>query len=157
VPQPVLEEVLRAHARRSPGVDLRLGHSVRAFAQDHDGVTVTVLGADSASYQMRARYVLGCDGSAGVVRKQLGVRYLGRSDARANFNVVFRAPSLEPALGPAVQYWVVGDGTTGLIGRLDLHGTWWAIFAGVEHDYGTARGSRADRRHGGDEHARPRR
>src|ERR1700683_5300574 len=40
VPQPVFEEVLRARLQRRPEVDLRLGQSVTALAQDADGVTV---------------------------------------------------------------------------------------------------------------------
>jgi 2-polyprenyl-6-methoxyphenol hydroxylase-like FAD-dependent oxidoreductase len=137
-PQPVVEEVLRDHLGTRPGVGLRLGHAVTTLAQDDDGVTVTIRGPGGASYQLRARYVLGCDGAGGVVRDQLGAQYVGRSDPRPNFNVVFRAPGLDTDLGPAVQYWVVGGPTTGVIGRLDLAGTWWAIFPGVEAGYGTA-------------------
>ena len=42
VPQPVVEEVLRAHVRRSAHVDLRLGHAVTGLTQDAAGVAVTV-------------------------------------------------------------------------------------------------------------------
>jgi 2-polyprenyl-6-methoxyphenol hydroxylase-like FAD-dependent oxidoreductase len=141
VPQPVVEEVLRGHLRRRPGVGLRLGHAATALTQDSSGVTVTVRAAAGPGYLIRARYVLGCDGAGGVVRDQAGARYAGRSDPRPHFNLVFRAPSLDTHLGPAVQYWVVGDGpstASGLIGRLDLAGTWWAILPGIEAGYGTA-------------------
>jgi len=141
VPQPVVEEVLRGHLRRRPGVGLRLGHAAAALTQDSSGVTVTVRAAAGPDYQIRARYVLGCDGAGGVVRDLAGARYAGRSDPRPNFNLVFHAPSLDTHLGPAVQYWVVGEGpsaASGLIGRLDLAGTWWAILPGIEAGYGTA-------------------
>jgi len=141
VPQPVVEEVLRAHLQRRPEVDLRLGQSVTALAQDGAGVTVTVRAPGGGTYPLRARYVLGCDGAAGVVRDQLGARYAGRSDPRPNFNLVFRAPGLETALGPAVQYWVVGGATTGVLGRLDLAGTWWAGLPGIDAGYGAAHAS----------------
>ncbi len=141
VPQPVVEEMLRAHVRRLPSVDLRLGQCVSALTQDDDGVTVSVTDSRAALYTIRARWVLGCDGSAGVVRKQMGARYVGRSDPRSNFNVVFRAPLLNPQLGPAVQYWVLGTAMTGLIGRLDLNGTWWAIFPGVDPAHGAQHAS----------------
>jgi 2-polyprenyl-6-methoxyphenol hydroxylase-like FAD-dependent oxidoreductase len=141
VPQPVVEEVLRQHLGTRPQVDLRLGHAVIALAQDEEGVTVTIRAGDGSAYQVRARYVLGCDGAGGVVRDQIGARYVGRSDPRPNFNVVFRAPSLDTGLGPAVQYWVVGAATAGLIGRLDLGGTWWAIIPGIEAGYGAAHAS----------------
>ena len=141
VPQPVVEEVLRAYLRRQPGVELRLGHAAKTLTQDQDGVTVAVGDEAGASYLIRARYVLGCDGAGGVVRDQAGARYEGRSDPRPFFSLVFRAPALDTRLGPAVQYWVVGagrDATSGLIGRLDLSGTWWAILPGVDPAYGTA-------------------
>ena len=143
VPQPVVEEVLRAHLRRRPGVTLRFGHAVTALAQDENGVNVAVQDQAGAVYQIRARYVLGCDGAAGVTRDQTGARYLGRSEPRPNFNVVFRAPGLDTRLGPAVQYWVVGaaPAAAGLIGRLDLTGTWWAVIPGIEAGYGMAHAS----------------
>jgi 2-polyprenyl-6-methoxyphenol hydroxylase-like FAD-dependent oxidoreductase len=144
VPQPVVEEVLRAHLHRSPGVELRFGHAATALAQDEDGVTVAVTDQAGAGYRIRARYVLGCDGATGVTRDQAGARYAGRSDPRPNFNLVFCAPALDTHLGPAVQYWVVGAGpaaTAGLVGRLDLAGTWWAVLPGIEAAYGTAHAS----------------
>ena len=138
VPQPVVEEVLRAHVQAQPGVDLRLGHAVAGLEQRDDGVTVAVRDASGRPYEITARYVVGCDGAAGVVRQQIGARWAGHSDPRPNFNVVFRAPSLDTPLGPAVQYWVLGAPVPGLIGRLDLDGTWWAILPGIDAAYGTA-------------------
>jgi 2-polyprenyl-6-methoxyphenol hydroxylase-like FAD-dependent oxidoreductase len=92
VPQPVVEEVLRTHLASQPGVDLRLGHAVTGLTEDGDGVTVTVRDEADRGQQVRARYVVGCDGYAGVTRDQIGARYDGKSDPRPNFNVVFRAP-----------------------------------------------------------------
>jgi len=139
VPQPVVEEVLRAHLRGRPGTDLRFGHAVTALTEDSDGVTLLIRDDHGAEYEVRARYVLGCDGVSGVIRDQIGARYLGRSDPRPNFNVVFSAPGLDTHLGPAVQYWVVGAPVSGLIGRLNLTGTWWASFPGIDADVGSAR------------------
>ncbi len=141
VPQPVVEEVLRGHIRRGGHADLRLGHTMLALDQDGAGVTATVRDDAGAAYRIRARYLLGCDGASGVVREQIGARYDGRSDPRPNFNVVFRAPALDTPLGPAVQYWVVGAAVSGLIGRLDLDGTWWAILPGIDAAYGSAHAS----------------
>lgn len=140
VPQPVMEDVLRAHVGRLPGVELRLGHAAGTLTQDHDGVTTRVRDQGGAWYDIRARYVLGCDGAAGPIRDQIGARYAGRSDPRPNFNVVFRAPALDTHLGPAVQYWVLGA-VSGLMGRLDLAGTWWAIIPGIEAAYGARHAS----------------
>jgi len=137
VPQPVVEEVLRAHLATRETVDLRLGHAAVALQQDGDHVTVTACDAGGQPYQLTARYVLGCDGASGVVRDQIKARYVGRSDPKPNFNMVFRAPGLDTELGPAVQYWIIGP-TPGLLGRLDLDGTWWGIVPGVDPAYGEA-------------------
>ena len=138
VPQPVVEDVLREHLRARTSVQLRFGQAVEALAEDSDGVTVTIRAQDTPQYRLRARYLLGCDGAGGVVRDQIGARYAGYSDPRPNFNVVFRAPGLDSPLGRAVHYWIVGGPTSGLMGRLDLGGTWWASFPGVDPGYGTA-------------------
>ena len=138
VPQPVVEEVLRAHVTRQPRVDLRLGHAVTGLREDAGGVTVTVRSPAGEVYEIRAGHVVGCDGYAGVTRDCLGAAYVGTADPRPNYNVVFRAPELDTPLGPAVQYWTVAAATPGLIGRLDLDGTWWAIMPGVPADHGAA-------------------
>jgi 2-polyprenyl-6-methoxyphenol hydroxylase-like FAD-dependent oxidoreductase len=138
VPQPVVEEVLRAHAGRSDRVDLRLGHAVTGLEQGDADVTVSVRDEAGAGYQVRARYVLGCDGVSGVTRDQIGAEYVGRSDPRPNFNMVISAPSLDTQLGPAVQYWVLDAPVPGVIGRLDLAGTWFAIAPGIDPEYGNA-------------------
>ena len=138
VPQPVVEDLLRAHVRGQPGVDLRLGHTVTGLAQQDDTITVAVRDGHGSDYQITARYLIGCDGAAGMVREQIGACYRGHADPRPNFNVVFRAPSLDTHLGPAVQYWVLGAAVPGLLGRLDLRGTWWAILPGIDAGYGAA-------------------
>jgi 2-polyprenyl-6-methoxyphenol hydroxylase-like FAD-dependent oxidoreductase len=138
VPQPVVEEVLRAHLAAQPRAGLRLGHAVTGLTEHDDAVTVTVRDETGRPYQVRAGYVVGCDGYGGVTRDAVGARYEGKSDPRPNFNVVFRAPRLDTPLGRAVQYWTLTAATQGLMGRLDLDGTWWAIMPGITADYGAA-------------------
>ncbi|WP_326837546.1 FAD-dependent monooxygenase [Amycolatopsis rhabdoformis] len=138
IPQPVVEEVLRRHlARRAPAA-AEWGSRVTAVAEEADRVLVTVEDGSGAARQVAARYLLGCDGPGSLVRKEIGARFVGHSDPRPNFNVVFSAPDLDPELPPAVQYWVVGGPHPGLIGRLDLRGTWWAIFPGTGQEFGEA-------------------
>ncbi len=141
VPQPLVERVLREHVAHQPTVETMFGAVVLGLLEDDDGVTAVVRTQDGQELTVGADYVLGCDGSAGVVRRALGIRYQGRSDDRPNFNLVFRAPSLSTPLGRAVQYWVVGEHTSGLVGRLDLSGTWWAIAPGVDAELGGRRAS----------------
>lgn len=134
VPQPVVEQVLRDNLSRLSTVDTRFGHTAVDLAHDRTGAQVTVTDDQGGNYTVSARYVLGCDGASSLARARIGGRYAGRSDPRPNFNMVFHAPDLDTALGPAVQYWVIGDRTSGLIGRLDLCGTWWAIVPGSDPD-----------------------
>jgi 2-polyprenyl-6-methoxyphenol hydroxylase-like FAD-dependent oxidoreductase len=52
-----------------------------------------------------------------------------------NVNITFRSQALESRdlCARAIHYWVIGRTRGGLMGRLDLDGTWWAIVQGVEH------------------------
>lgn len=139
VSQPVFEEVLRRHLETLSSVELRLGDRVRSLDVSDDTTTAVVETPSGDTYVVTARHLLGCDGSWGTVRQALGVEYVGRSEALTNFNVVFRAPDLSTALNPAVQYWAVGASAPGLIGRLDMDGTWWAIFPGLGGDHDLTR------------------
>lgn len=143
VPQPVVEEVLRAAATEAELVTLLTGASVRDVHTGPNtparrtGHSVTVEGADGRTARIGANYVVGADGGSSAVRKSLGIRLEGDSASRSNLNVVFKSPDLAEriTLDPAVQYWVVGGSTAGMIGRLDLEDTWWTILQGVSGDH----------------------
>lgn len=97
VPQPLVEEVLR----EAVGDALLTGWQVAGLREDADGVSVRLVsarGEDRSARgeerEVRARYVVGCDGPRSVTREAIGARYEGRQDARPNFNIVFRAPGL---------------------------------------------------------------
>ncbi|MGW0802350.1 FAD-dependent monooxygenase [Nonomuraea sp. NPDC002799] len=132
VPQPLIEEVLREAA----GDALLTGWQVAGLREDAGGVTVRITSADGDEREVRAQYVVGCDGPRSVTRAAIGARYEGRQDGRPNFNVVFRAPGLADLVphGPAVHYWVLNPAQPGLVGRLDLKDTWWCIAQGVGPD-----------------------
>ncbi|NUS02263.1 MAG: hypothetical protein HOV97_06830 [Nonomuraea sp.] len=129
VAQPIVEELLREAA----GDALLTGWRVTGLREDADGVTVDLASAAGETREVRAGYVVGCDGARSVTRDAIGARYEGRQDARPNFNVVFRAPGLAERLphGPAVHYWVLNPAQPGMLGRLDLDDLWWCIAQGV--------------------------
>jgi hypothetical protein len=89
---------------------------------------------DGAQHQVTADWLLGCDGSSGMSRRAIGARYQGSSGSVPNLSITFRSRDLDTrrlcALG--VHYWVIGAERGGLMGRLDLDGTWWAIVQGVD-------------------------
>ncbi|WIV57633.1 FAD-dependent monooxygenase [Amycolatopsis nalaikhensis] len=76
IPQTRVEEVLEARALEL-GVSIRRGHELRSFTQDDSGVTATIHNGQ----QIRARYLVGCDGGRSTVRKQAGIGFPG-VDAR---------------------------------------------------------------------------
>ncbi|MCX4815269.1 rifampin monooxygenase [Streptomyces sp. NBC_01239] len=71
-PQPVTERLLAERAVEL-GTDIRRGFEVVGLSQTEDGVAVGL--ADGA--QLRARYVVGCDGGRSTARKLLGVGFPG--------------------------------------------------------------------------------
>jgi 2-polyprenyl-6-methoxyphenol hydroxylase-like FAD-dependent oxidoreductase len=75
IQQAATEEVLTGLVREA-GTQIWRGREVTALQQDPDGVTVQVSGPDGAQ-QLRARFVVGCDGGASVVRKQAGIEFPG--------------------------------------------------------------------------------
>jgi 2-polyprenyl-6-methoxyphenol hydroxylase-like FAD-dependent oxidoreductase len=80
ISQYTLEPLLKSVAESLPGVTVRYGCEFVALQQDAAGVRVTARTADGASETMRAAYVVGCDGGASAVRKQLGIRLRGEGN-----------------------------------------------------------------------------
>ncbi|MDI9938450.1 rifampin monooxygenase [Rhodococcus sp. IEGM 1351] len=72
IPQPVTERLLIEHATEL-GVEIRRGCELVGLSQNEDGVTA--LPTDGT--QLRARYLVGCDGGRSTVRKLLGVGFPG--------------------------------------------------------------------------------
>lgn len=138
IAQPLVEDVLREAVSELAACQLCLGWSLRSLQQFDDHVRAIVVNEQGEQRQIEAAYVLGCDGSRSVVRSAIGARYVGNSDQRPNFGLVFRAPGLaeQQPHGPAVHYWVLNPARPGLLGRMDLHDCWWAITNGVSAELG---------------------
>jgi 2-polyprenyl-6-methoxyphenol hydroxylase-like FAD-dependent oxidoreductase len=67
--QPALEDLLDCRARSLPGVEIRRSAAVASLEQLPDSVTLrTVTGSE-----VRARYVVACDGANSTVRELLGI------------------------------------------------------------------------------------
>jgi 2-polyprenyl-6-methoxyphenol hydroxylase-like FAD-dependent oxidoreductase len=132
IPQPVVEQVLREAVAALSTVDLLLGHRVVAAHDGEDGVVVVVESPDGAEVRLTGDRLLGCDGANGVTRDAVGARYEGRSGELPNLNVTFSAPDLERLVcARGAHYWVLGTEAAGIVGRMDLEGTWWTVAQGV--------------------------
>ena len=70
--QPVTDRLLAEHATEL-GAEIRRGSELVGLSQDDDGVTADL--ADGT--QLRARYLVGCDGGRSTVRRLLGVGFPG--------------------------------------------------------------------------------
>ena len=133
-PQPLVEQVLRDAVRGLPTVTLAIGWQVTSVTDGPDAARAVLTDRAGGTHEVLADWLIGCDGSSGVTRRAIGARYEGSSGSLPNVSITFRSRELEErelcALG--VHYWVIGAERGGLMGRLDLDGTWWAIVQGVD-------------------------
>ncbi|MCU1436895.1 MAG: 2-polyprenyl-6-methoxyphenol hydroxylase [Pseudarthrobacter sp.] len=133
VPQPVLEGVLREAVSASAHATLLAGLRVEECEPSTTGHRVTVADTAGRRRSVECTFLAGADGISSTVRRGLGLRLEGGSAALSNISVLFRSGDLADtiSLDPAVQYWVLGPHAAGMVGRMDLDQTWWAIIQGV--------------------------
>ncbi|HEY7658399.1 MAG TPA: FAD-dependent monooxygenase [Burkholderiales bacterium] len=130
VPQYTLEEVLRQHAARLPGVQIRFNCRLEKLIQDETGVIAEVDNvASGARDSLRATYLVGTDGARSTVRALLGIGMQGEGALAPNLNMVFRAPALAGMhdKGAAIMYWMVNRELPAYFGPLDREGLWFLI------------------------------
>jgi 2-polyprenyl-6-methoxyphenol hydroxylase-like FAD-dependent oxidoreductase len=80
IPQQRMEELLAERAVEL-GVEIRYGTELTGFTQDAGGVTIRVSDADGER-ELRARYLVGCDGGRSTVRKRAGIDFTGYTNDR---------------------------------------------------------------------------
>src|SRR3954470_17310848 len=133
-PQPLVEEVLREAAAALPTVTLLAGWRALSLVDGPHGARAGLEASDGTRHEVLADWLLGCDGSGGISRAAIGARYEGSSGTAPNMSITYRSRALEerPLYALGVHYWVIGAKRGGLMGRLDLDGTWWAIVQGID-------------------------
>ena len=138
IAQPIVEQALRDALIDSPHAGLFIGHRVTSLAEHEGTVTGTIAEVDNPAnlITFTADYVVGADGARSLVRAVMGAEYQGSNTGRPNFSIVFRSPGLAERLvgAPALHYWALNPGTSGIVGPLDLAGTWWATATGRPDD-----------------------
>ncbi len=85
--QPSLERTLATAIDDVPGVEMRRGCALERFEQDGDGVAATLRPAGGEPEAIRARWLVGCDGSTSLVRQLIGAEF-GGSTYRQHWLVV---------------------------------------------------------------------
>src|SRR4051812_14075048 len=135
-PQPLVEQVLREAAAELPSVTLLIGWRVMSVVDGPREARAGLEAPDGSRHEVGADYLLGADGSSGISRAAIGARYEGSSGTLPNMSITFRSQALEenPLCALGVHYWVIGARRGGLMGRLDLDGTWWAIVQGIDEN-----------------------
>lgn len=86
-------------------VPIYRGRNVTGFVQDDEGVNVEL----SSGNELRAQYLVGCDGGRSLIRKQAGIDFPG-SDPSASYLIAEADVTREPAWG--IRY--AGKGIHGL-------------------------------------------
>lgn len=94
VSQYTLEPLLKAAVERLSSVTVRYGHEFLSLSQDADSVTATARRPDGRIDEIRAQYLVGCDGGASVVRKQLGIQLRGEGNLLRLHQALYYAPAL---------------------------------------------------------------
>ena len=115
-----LEPVLLDAAKADPNIELRFGWRLYGFEQDADGVTALLQDTDSAaSEQIRADYLIGCDGPNSRVRNFLNIDYDGTRDLIGELFIIHlrsdEIAGLYPDRQPYWHTWISRPGFSGLL------------------------------------------
>jgi 2-polyprenyl-6-methoxyphenol hydroxylase-like FAD-dependent oxidoreductase len=134
VSQIVLERVLRRCAERQPGADIRFGWRLTAFAAHDDHVLAEVEDTTTGNrHRIKARYLLGIDGAASMVRRTLGFAMIGEDGTTHRafmggtmLSFFIRAPTLLAASGrpPTNMTWIINRQMRGMMYSQDGRETW---------------------------------
>jgi 2-polyprenyl-6-methoxyphenol hydroxylase-like FAD-dependent oxidoreductase len=76
VSQAETEQILGDHLA-SGGIQVERGAELAAFQAQDDGVTCSLRHRDGPTEEVRARYLVGCDGAASTVRRGAGIPFQG--------------------------------------------------------------------------------
>jgi 2-polyprenyl-6-methoxyphenol hydroxylase-like FAD-dependent oxidoreductase len=94
-PQIYFDPILLRRVRTFPNVTVRYNAALESFSQDEAGVTARITDlASGGSEVIRARYLVGCDGPAGMVREALGIGLEGLGVVAMSVNIYFRSGEL---------------------------------------------------------------
>ncbi|MEO8313849.1 MAG: FAD-dependent oxidoreductase [Pseudomonadota bacterium] len=95
VNQIFLEPLLFEAARATPGLTLLNRVEYLQHIQDAGGVTATARDLDSGrEFQIRAEFLLGCEGGRSQVRREIGAQLAGDDSIQRVQSTYFRAPQL---------------------------------------------------------------
>ncbi len=94
ISQYTLEPLLKGEADRLPSVDVRYGCEFLSLRQEAAGVSATIRNAEGQTETLAGAYLVGCDGGASRVRKELGIRLRGEGNLLELRQALFRCDEL---------------------------------------------------------------
>ncbi|TAL75616.1 MAG: FAD-dependent oxidoreductase [Burkholderiaceae bacterium] len=122
-----LEPIMLEHASKQPGITLLHRTQFTHFVQDASGVVAWVRDIETRSLkQLRARYLVGCDGGRSQVRRQIGAKLEGDAVIQRVQSTYIRAPRLVDlsAGKPAWYCYVMNPRRCGAVIAIDGRETW---------------------------------
>ena len=126
VSQMYVEQMLRTQAEKLSSVHLNFGIRVLSVSDDNEIVSATIE-QDGEQKEVRAKYLVGCDGPRSLVRKHLGIEYVGESGVVRDFfggrmhAIYFRSSQLYDILtgNKAWMYWAFNKDRRSFLAALD--------------------------------------
>ena len=117
ISQYTLEPLLKSIAEKLPSVSVRYGCEFLSFKQDDAGLSAQVRGIAGATSTIEALFLVGCDGGASPVRRQLGISLQGEANLLQLFQALYRCEELYERIpiGKGRHYHVADDRSTFLI------------------------------------------
>ncbi|PYC99884.1 hypothetical protein B4U78_013695 [Microbacterium esteraromaticum] len=122
ISQIFLEPLLAERLAELPSVTVLRGWEATTAEQDEEGVSIVLAEPSTGSTRtVRGRYAAGCDGGASVMRRAIGARLQGDSEAaERRLSVYFRSDEVAPLLAdPGWMYWWYGPELRGSFLQLD--------------------------------------
>src|ERR1700720_1147993 len=121
ISQYTLEPLLKSVAEGIASLRVRFGWEFVALRQDRDGVSARLRSTKGEIEEIRAAYLVGCDGGASAVRKELNIGLSGEGNLLELRQALFRCDELFERLpiadgpGRGRHYHVADDKATFLI------------------------------------------
>jgi 2-polyprenyl-6-methoxyphenol hydroxylase-like FAD-dependent oxidoreductase len=138
ISQYTLEPLLKSVAESTPGVNVRFGCEFLSLEQNPDGVTATVKNRDGSTRSVSAAYLVGCDGGASPVRRELGIKLRGEGNLAQLRQALYCCDELFDKIpigngpGRGRHYHVADDKATFLIMQDSTRH--WTIHSAVDSD-----------------------
>jgi 2-polyprenyl-6-methoxyphenol hydroxylase-like FAD-dependent oxidoreductase len=133
-PQHIFDPMLEGAVARTGLAELRYGTRFERLSQDDEGVTAA-LATDRGAEDVRASFLVGCDGAASRVRRELGIPFEGPT-LDYSVSAMLRIERLEDyhPLGKATRYIFVGaEGPWANLTSADYGSIWrFVVFGSKE-------------------------